>query len=417
MSLSCALLPRVITAGLALALFPSCQLPKQAQQWVTKVTAAVRSPAPEVRRAMSVDQGDIFRAPREFNVPSGNTTITDTARLLAGLPAAGRDSFARLRASDQWQAHQRKMTELWSNFAWRHQTPIQNWAATETSDLQGAGGLFYPFSGPDFLFAHTFFPHADTIVLCGLEPCEPLPPLAQLSGPEIASGLDGIVTSVSTAMQFSFFITKDMRRDLVSTRFRGVLPLILAFMAGTGHSIESVDLVRLDGNGTPVLAQASNQAPGVMIRAISPSGQLRRVFYFRQDLSDESLNPGSPLLRFASSLGSPPAFVKSASYLMHESGFSNIRNYLTTNCRAIVQDPSGVPYRNLLGAGLDIRLYGNYQGTLEMFAEHNQPDLIQAYSEGRHGARPISFGVGYMFDPSRTSLMVARRNGGLSLSW
>jgi len=74
-----------------------------------------------------------------------------------------------------------------------------------------------------------------------------------------------------------------------------------------------------------------------------------------------------------------------------------------------VQDPSGIPYRNLVGSGMDLRLYGNYQGTLEMFSEHQQTDLIQAYREGRHSARPIDFGVGYMFDPSRTCLMVARR--------
>jgi hypothetical protein len=210
-------------------------------------------------------------------------------------------------------------------------------------------------------------------------------------------------------MQFSFFITKDMRKDLVSTRFRGVLPLILAFMARTGHSIESVDLVRVDASGAPILVQAGALAPGVMIRCTGPTGQLRRVFYFRQDLSNESLSLGGPFLRFVDSMGTPTALVKSASYLMHEGGFSNIRSYLTTRCRGLVQDPSGVPYRNLVASGMNLRLYGNYQGTLDMFSEHTQVDLISAFREGRHSARPVDFGIGYMFDPSRTCIMVARR--------
>jgi hypothetical protein len=94
---------------------------------------------------------------------------------------------------------------------------------------------------------------------------------------------------------------------------------------------------------------------------------------------------------------------------MHEDSFSGIRDYLLTQCRAIVQDPSGVPYRSLVNPSLDLRLYGNYQGTIDIFSNANQPDLINAYSQGKHGAQPINFGVGYLYTPSNTCLMVARR--------
>ncbi len=363
----------------------------------------------EIRRALSSEEGvTLFEPSAEFNVPVGNVSLNDTARLFAGLPPVGSDVFGSLRGSATWAQHQQKMDGLWSTFEARHAGPVRAWAQAEIPDLQRANGLFYPFSGPDFVFAHTFFPRADMMILCGLEPCEPLPPLNQLTPEELANGLDGLITSVSSVMQFSFFITKDMRRDLVSTRFRGVIPLILCFMARTGHQIESIDLVQLDAAGNPILVQGA-QSPGVMIRAYGPDGSMRRVFYFRQDLADQSLKPGGSFLQFVSSMGNPPALVKSASYLMHESYFSTIRNYLTTQCRGIVQDPSGVPYADLLSAGLDIRLYGSYSGTLDIFSNRHQPDLIQAYREGRHNAQPIPFGIGYMYSPERTSLMVARR--------
>lgn len=380
--------------------FSSCQLP---QQWVAQLPGIAQ---PTVKRALPSREGvELFRRAVELNVPQQASGLNDTARVLAGMePSSGRGHD--IRSSTQWQNHKAKMDELWKNFEWRHAQPIGNWAGSQINDLRSASAVFYPFSGPDVLFAHHFFPSAETLVLCGLEPCEPLPPLTGLSEGEIAQGLDGLATSLNTVMQFSFFITKDMRQDLVSTRFRGVLPVMLAFLSRTGHSVESVEQVRLSAEGVPVLAAGGN---GVMIRARTGWGAPKRVFYFRQDLSDSGTSAGSPLLRFVSSMGQPPAFVKSASYLMHEGGFGNIRRYLQQSCSAIVQDPSGVPYRELLASGHDLRLYGNYQGTIDMFSEHQQPDLIQAYASGQHAAQPIGFGVGYVFNADRTCLMVARR--------
>jgi hypothetical protein len=387
------------------ALLSSCQLPEYAQRW-----AAANAPAAAgnttVRRAQAVGDEALYPTAQGFNLPTQSGTLNDTARLLAGLPAAGRDSFPQVRSSSGWVSHQNKLNTLWSDFGWRHEQPIRSWVPTQIADLQ-APTLFYPFSGPDFLFAQQFFPNADTVVLCGLEPCEPLPPIAQLAQNEIDGGLDGLVTSISTAMQFSFFITKDMRRDLVSTRFRGVLPLILTFMARTGHTVESIDLVKIDSTGSPVLVSGSSgSAPGAVIRAIGPNGVMKRVFYFRQDLSNDGISPGSPFLRFVASLGHPPAFAKSASYLMHEGGFSVIREFILNNCRGIVQDPSGIPYRSFADRGWNVSLYGNYRGTLDMFAEHNQSDLIAAYQRGN--AQPLDFGIGYLYNPERTCLMVGR---------
>jgi hypothetical protein len=237
--------------------------------------------------------------------------------------------------------------------------------------------------------------------------------LSQLSAGEIASGLGGLQTSLTTVMQFSFFITKDMRNDLVSTRFRGVLPVILTFMARTGHTVDSLDLVALDGNGSVgVVTGSGGEAPGALIRCTGPDGRQKRVFYFRQDLSNESLHAGSPLLRFVSNLGNPPAFTKSASYLMHEGGFSNIRSYLLNNSRGLVQDPSGVPYSNLLSAGWNVQLYGSYSGTLDIFSSHHQSDLISAYKAGK--ATPLNFGIGYLYSPDNTCLMVGRRSATVS---
>lgn len=402
-----------ITLLAALVTLTGCQIKRGETDYV-ETRAAIPSDTEEsvftIRRAESPGNEDLFTTGAALNVPRATASLNDTARLLAGLNALpGNNGFQDVRSGASWRSHQSDMDRIWAAYETRHEGPIRAWANREISDLQRTGSLLYPFSGPDFLFANAFFPRAETIVLCGLESAEPLPRLNDLSNAEIENGLDGLCNALTTVMQFSFFITKDMRSDLQSTRFRGVLPVLLVFLARSGHAVESVDSIRLDSSGNAVMALAGNGATGVVIRARSSQGISKRIFFLKQDLSNSSIQPGVPFLNFVSQLGQPPAFTKSASYLMHEDSFSGIRDYLLTQCRAIVQDPSGVPYRSLVNPSLDLRLYGNYQGTIDIFSNANQPDLINAYSQGKHGAQPINFGVGYLYTPSNTCLMVARR--------
>lgn len=361
----------------------------------------------EVRRAEGAGGTELFPVPLSLNIPKDAVTLNDAARFLAGMPAlSGRDSFRDLRATSQWQAHASKMDGLWNDFTARHGQPVSSWASSELGDLRGANAVFYPFSGPDFLFAHLFFPRAETYLLCGLEPCSPLPEWPSLTPQNITDGCDGLYDSLDNILQFSYFITKEMRSDLQSTRFRGVLPVFMVFLARTGHHVDSIEAVKLDDNGNPfIYATSQTTPPGLLIR-YSGQGGSKRIFYFAQDLSNASCRPGGPFLRFAASLGQPAALAKSASYLMHESSFSNIRNHVLTQCRGIVQDPSGIPYSAFASSGWKTQLYGNYIRTIDVFNNHQQPDLAAAYATG--GGKPINFGIGYLVVPETTSLMVAR---------
>ena len=362
-------------------------------------------PSP-VLRALPADGSEpLYNGAASMNVPTQATTLNDVARMLAGMDANGYDQLSGIRNSATWQQHRQRLDVMWSTHESLHRGPIQSWAASEIADAQQASTLFYPFSGPDFLFASAFFPTAETYVLCGLEGADPMPQLGGLSPAEIENGLARLRTTLSTSMQFSYFITTDMRKDLQATRFRGVLPVLMVFLARTGHTIDSVDTVRLDGGGTVTMAGSSGNT-GLMIRASSAWGAQKRIFYFRQDLSNGGLS-GS-FLRFVQSFGRVPAFTKSASYLMHDGDFSKIRDFILRNASVIVQDPSGIPYAEFGRYGWNLSLYGNYQGTLEVFTGCQQPDLMRAYRSGLHPVQPLNFGIGYLFQPSNTCLMVAR---------
>jgi len=362
-----------------------------------------------IPRAELADTDELFPAQSAPIVPVESAALNDSARFLAGLPPqTGQDVFVSLRASEAWQRHRSQLDSAWSDFAARHGAPVNSWARSEISDLRLANAVFYPFSGPDFLFAQLFFPSAETYVLCGLEPCDPLPAWNSLSQEDVGSGLEGLVNSTNSILHYSYFITKDLRQDLQATRFRGVLPVFMVFLARTGHAIESVDALRLGADGSPeIFAAGQSTVPGFLVRARGPGGP-KRIFYFSQDLSDGSLSPNGPLLRFVGSLGRPAVLLKSASYLMHEGYFSNIRNHVLTRSCGIVQDPSGVPFHVLREQGLRLSFYGNYRNTIDIFKQYEQPDLAAAYSDPANRARPLNFGIGYLMDPRSTCLIVAR---------
>lgn len=398
---------RLIGAALLSLLFTGCALPPEAFQSYAAASKLDRLngslDALNIRRAESTNSQPLYGGAASMNVPTKASSINDIARLFAGMDGSG---MSHIRQSVSWQSHKQRMDRLWATHLSLHREPLMAWASTEISDVQNAPALFYPFSGPDFLFASAIAPSAETYVMCGLEPAEPLPALGGLSQGEIESGLNGLHNSVSTIMTSSYFITTEMRSNLQATRFRGVLPIIMAFMARTGYSVDSVDTVRLDGAGNLTLSGASGNT-GLMIRCHNGFGSPKRVFYFKQDVSNGGAT--APFFTFVSRLGSVPAFTKSASYLMHEDGFTNIRNFMLRQCSTIVQDPSGIPYAAFNRAGWSLWLYGNYHGTLSIFSGSQQPDLVAAYQSGRHPVKPLNFGIGYLMNPETTCLMVGRR--------
>ncbi|MAS95438.1 MAG: hypothetical protein CMO55_19740 [Verrucomicrobiales bacterium] len=328
-------------------------------------------------------------------------SINDTAKYLAGMSGNTRSEFALSRNSAEWKAHQGRMDGLWGTHSGRR-SHIKGFRSNLTG-LTGPSVLFYPFGGPDYLHASALFPGARNYVLVGLEGTDSMPDLASLSASELNRGLGGIANSLKTVTGASYFITKDMRVDLSSTSLRGTLPLLLAQIARDGKSVSSVSAVGIDSGGHLTSRSAGAACPGWHVRAGG-----KNIYYFKEDLSNGGLGDRR-LLKFVSSKGSPVTFVKSASYLLHQGSFSSVRDYIVNNSRGIVQDPSGVPYHYLKDSGMKINLYGNYQGPLSTFVSHHQSDLVTAYQNGTHPVKPMTFGLGYLLNPERACVIVARR--------
>ncbi len=367
---------------------------------------------PPIARAVDFDPSgnEIRRA----EIPLGPTTtlswvsdLNDAARYMAGLPGGINSVLGPARDSPRWKLHQANINELWRQFSSYRQPRIDAFSRRELGPLRNSSTVFYPFSGPDILFATAFFPDAQNYILCGLEGADPLPNIGQLSTEQRETGLDGLSTAITTALNCSFFITKDMRVDLQRTEFKGTLPIMLVFLARLGIEVDSVVPIDLDPRGQ--VLETNGRGKGYHIRCKGHFGRGKNIYYFQQNLANDSLSPNAPFLKFAASFGSSPTYLKSASYLMHSEGFSNIRSAILNASPAVLQDDSGIPFRLFPNPPWDVRLYGTYTGVLDIFQENFQPDLKSAYENQALSVENINFGVGYKFNAGQSNLLLAIR--------
>lgn len=344
-------------------------------------------------------------AVRVQSAPS--TSADDTARLLAGLAVAPQSPLYELSQDVHIRQQAAQLDAAFERAENTQLVKIRAWSATNLAAPSPV--MFYMFGGPDFLYADAFFPNARTYVLSGLEPVGPIPDLTNMPRAAVTQALRSIQVSLRTVLRVSYFITAQMSQDLNAGPISGTLPILYVFLARTGKTIHSVNLVHLDEQGTLQAGDGSrtrSPARGVEIVFSAKDSAPRKLYYFSTNLADQGNRPIA-LLQFAKSLGQGDSFVKSASYLMHNANFSQVRNFLLENSKIILQDDSGIPIRLFDPAKWEFRPYGRYVHPIPIFEEMYQQRLADLYY--RSPPRPIDFGVGYRWHPNESNLLLAIR--------
>ena len=342
--------------------------------------------------------------PSRAEAQEATVNLADTARILAGLAPADDSPLAALTRSAAFREHERAFARSWARLEGAQLARIRTWAKAEMPPPRDT--LYYFFSGPDFLYANLFFPAAKTIVMGGLEPVGRIPQATVGN----LRGLPQLRRSLNSLMSFSFFQTKHMRAELGGNVFAGTLPLIYVFLARAGKNVEETELIGLDDAAKAVPAGSTGARPainGCRIVYTTPGDPTRRTIYYVQaDISDRA--PGADhVLAFAKTLGTGDAFVKSASYLMHHSGFSKVRDFILANAGTVLQDDSGIPVRHFAETDWNLRAIGRYTGPIGLFSNHHQPALASLFRQ--QSPPQLPFGIGYRFRPRESSLLLATR--------
>ena len=327
----------------------------------------------------------------------------DEARFLAGMSLKGTPLEA-LSGTSAYATHAAAFDTSWAALDKHQLKPVAAWSAASMGHWATDNTpLIYFFSGPDFLYAHAFFPNASTYVLCGIEPIGTLPQVESIPPAALDSSLSTLRDSLDSILNFSFFITKKMKTELVAdSRLTGTLPLLYVFLERSGCHIVDVSFTGLDKTGH--FTTGKTEAPAVKIDFIGAAGKPQTIYYFSTDLSDGAVND-SGFLKWCSTLGPAPAFLKAASYLMHGFNFDGARKFLVSDCPAILQDDSGIPIKYLPQPEWDLRLYGNYTGPIDLFKMYPQPAL-DAMKAAEKPA-PLHFSVGYRWHSGQSSLIFA----------
>jgi hypothetical protein len=233
-----------------------------------------------------------------FTVVLGNArascaeaTADDTARFLAGLRPSSSSPLAALTKDPAWNSHARNFDSLFAREEDAHLSKIREFSQKYLPDKHGT--VLYMFSGPDFLYATSFFPTASTYVLAGLEPVGRVPELANLSPFVVDSELRNLESSLGSLFNFSFFITQHMKSQLREGPIYGTLPILYVFLARTGKTVHELNFVSLDEQGNVQVADQGasstrGAAPGVKIVFSEGDGAKQTLYYFSTNIADEA---------------------------------------------------------------------------------------------------------------------------------
>ncbi|MEM6280011.1 MAG: hypothetical protein AAF733_11065 [Verrucomicrobiota bacterium] len=329
--------------------------------------------------------------------------LNDSIAFLAGLDFPHQEDHP-LTGTSSWSSHKSSLDKDFKSHQERVLFPMTEWSnASLTRDLVEGSTVRYLFSGPDILHAYHMFPTAETFIMCGLEPVGEIPDLGELTTGNASKALSEVRTSLGEIINLSFFRTKDMKDDLQFATFRGTTPIIMIFLARSGQYIKGLEDLELNTDGTITSKGLDSKgADGVKIE-FGPQRlqQKKTIYYFSSDLSDSGFD-STGFETWLETFPKSNAYLKAASFLMHQSWFTKVRSHLIEYSNQIVQDDSGIPFRYFKADEWYVDLYGVYTGPIDLFAEYYQADMRAAYQSRK---KPLNFGTGYKWRKGESNLM------------
>ena len=339
--------------------------------------------------------------------------LTRAAFILAGMKEEALRAGARLPESEIWQNHSRQLARVWKKQDASQFSRIRKWADRELKPMASEAPLvYYPFSGPDFLYVSALFPRAQAYILTGLEPVGDVIPSDELSDSELADLLPAIGPQLQDILGLTFFRTDDLKKAQESPCIVGIL---FVFLARTGHEILDARAVYIDKQASlrPLDPEDQGKIDPRLVRGIrivfrrKEESVSRVLLYFSADLSNVGLQKNPEYLEFLRRWPPPFSFLKATSFLVQYQTFTTLRRFLLDRSLAVLQDDSGMALKLYDPAQWTLTFYGHYVGPIDKWAEFFQDDLKEAYLT--KPVKPLNFGIGYRFQPGQSCLMLAVR--------
>lgn len=354
------------------------------------------------------------RARQAAIAPTSGDALTDTARMLAGLPPDPSGPLAAVAAKPEWQAWQKEFDSQWTAATKERFAQMTAWRDKELAPATGAcTTLMYPFSGPDILNAVVLFPDCQRYILFGLEPLGSLPVLEQLSDERLERLLEETRHALNDLLSRNYFITSHMMVDTSAQELRGTLPLMAVSLVRLNARLISVREMEIaeDGELRPRTPPAKDRRIASALELVfeRPGHERQTVIYFRAQAEDKALPQRPGVIPFLERQAPFATFLKSASYLLHTSDFTVVRKLLLQKSRLILEDDSGIPLRFLKAPEWKVTFFGKYTKPIKDFNYGYQQDMAKVYSDPQ-AVKPLTFSFGYHWSDGSASVLLAIRN-------
>jgi hypothetical protein len=344
-----------------------------------------------------------------------NRRATATAQILAGImPNPVEPALKKFVESDAFKEHHQWMTSNWNQVKGRVQA-MDSWRSQEIR-LSAARrkNLLYPFSGPDFLNAYTFFPEHSRYVFFSLERPGSLPDMESVTLAQFTKLLQDVRSAFRDIFERNYFITSYMTRQLTTPWVRGTVPVMAVMMALMNRRIVRIEPLELFPDLTQVYDTPDAKRPRVLMRAVrieftNPSSTgMQQLYYISLDATDRALEFYPDFMTWISQYKPATVLLKSASYLLHDNQFGKTRSMLLEAADVVVQDDTGIPYRFISQNPWQVKLYGRYNRPIRPMSYGYQKDLETAYNS-RAEHIPLPFPFGYHWRGQQSGLIIAHR--------
>jgi len=351
---------------------------------------------------------------RQAAAPLSASALTDTARLLAGLPTDPSGPLGAVAAKPAWQAWQKEFDNQWTQATKERFAEMTAWRDKELAPATGTcSTLMYPFSGPDILNAIVLFPDCQRYILFGLEPVGSMPVLEQLPAERLTRLFEETRRALNDLLSRNYFITSHMMQDTAAQELRGTLPLMAVSLVRLNARLVSVREMEIaeDGELRPRTPPAKDRhvASAVELVFERPGHEPQTVVYFRAQAEDKAIPQRPGVVPYLQHQAPYATFLKSASYLLHGSDFTIIRNLLLHDSRLVLEDDSGIPLRYLKAPEWKVNFYGKYVKPIKDFNYGYQQDMAQVYADPKV-VKPLTFSFGYHWSDGSASVLLAVRN-------
>jgi hypothetical protein len=334
--------------------------------------------------------------------------IDDYAKFISGIKCK---TFSDIQQKNFYKNYAKSIETTWNYFFINQILRINSWCKKNKITIKtDTNTAFYPFSGPDFSFLYAFYPYAKKYLLIGLENIGDIPKFKNYTPLEIEKYTNSLSDALTEFFHKGYFSTENMKNNFRNPNVNGIVHPLLFFITRTNHKITDLKYFVIDNCGQEKdikhFSPLEKRIKGVKISFTGKYGK-KTLYYIQVDLSNRNFPLHPEVMTFLSNFGEKNIFIKSASYLLQNPQFTYFRDFSIKQANKILQDDSGFKYSFLKKHNFNIKLFGSYSHTLNIFEKYWQPDLKAAFDKQKTGKLPFRFGYNIPFE--ETAVIYAQK--------